>query len=86
MVAGQAAQFGQLLQVLLVHGLYIVTAGFRAKRHAAIEPCGYAGLATGVEVATKTGRDLQGQFDFRALQAPVQFIRVPDGRLLGEIA
>ncbi|MNH07699.1 hypothetical protein D3C76_741890 [compost metagenome] len=69
-----------------MHGFHVVAAGFRAERHAAIEPGSYHRLTPGVQVAAKAGGDFQRQFDFRALQALVHFAGIADGRLFGEIA
>ncbi|MCY1426175.1 hypothetical protein D9M71_419900 [compost metagenome] len=69
-----------------MHRFDVVAAGLGAKRHATVEPGGHHRLASGVQVATESGRDLQSQFDFRALQALVQLFRVANRCLLGEVA
>ena len=80
-----ATQCGQLFQVGLMHGLHITAAGFGAKRHAAIKPCGNRGLAPGIQISAEPRGDFQGNFYFRALQAFVQLICTADRRVFFEI-
>ena len=69
-----------------MHGLHIAAAGFGAKRHATIEPCGNCRLAPGIQVAAKPRGNFQGDFYFRALQTLVQFFGTADRCVLFEIA